>query len=108
MDITFLGHAGFCVETPETILVTDPWVSPVGAFDSAWFQFPRNHHMARFIEEKLQSEGKDKYIYISHENKDHFDPAFLRTLTNRDFTIVIPTFRRTALADALRVYECKE
>lgn len=108
MDITFLGHAGFCVETAETILVTDPWLSPVGAFDSAWFQFPRNHRMAPFVEEKLQSEGKDKYIYISHEHKDHFDPAFLRTLTNRDFTIVIPTFRRTALADALRAYECKE
>lgn len=40
MQITYLGHAGFCVETSRSIVVRDPWVSPTGAFDSAWYQFP--------------------------------------------------------------------
>ena len=34
MQITYLGHAGFCVETSRSIVVMDPWVSPTGAFDS--------------------------------------------------------------------------
>jgi UDP-MurNAc hydroxylase len=108
MQITFLGHAGFCVETAQSILITDPWLSPTGAFDSAWFQLPRNHHMASCVEQKLHTRDKEKYVYISHEHKDHFDPAFLRTFTTRDFTLIIPMFRRTALSDALRGYECKE
>ncbi len=39
MLITYLGHAGFCVETSRSLVIMDPWLSPLGAFDSAWFQF---------------------------------------------------------------------
>ncbi len=101
MQITYLGHAGFLVETADAIIVMDPWLSPGGAFDSAWFQFPRNHHLAAWVEEKLEQRGKAKYIYISHEHKDHFDAAFLRSLSSQDFHLITPKFRRSALRDVL-------
>jgi len=107
VNITYLGHAGFCVETAESLIIMDPWLSPMGAFDSAWFQFPRNHHLAAFVQEKLQSTTKECFLYISHEHKDHFDPAFLNSLTCRDFTLVIPKFQRTKLIQYLSDYQCK-
>lgn len=103
MLITYLGHAGFLVETEHAIVVMDPWLSDTGAFDSAWFQFPCNHHLAPFVREKLQDSRKDRYIYISHEHRDHFDPDFLDTIPNSDFQFVVPHFHR----DALRAHLAK-
>ncbi|MBI4787786.1 MAG: MBL fold metallo-hydrolase [Chloroflexi bacterium] len=106
MQITYLGHAGFCVETSRSIIIVDPWLSPLGAFDSAWFQFPCNHHLGALVQEKLQDPTRRKYIYISHEHKDHFDPPFLNSLIARDFTFILPHFRRSALRDMLAGYQC--
>jgi UDP-MurNAc hydroxylase len=108
MQITFLGHAGFCVETEETIVVTDPWLSPSGAFDSAWFQYPRNHHLAAYVQEKLADSTKERYLYVSHEHKDHLDLEFLHSIRARDFTLVIPDYRRDHLVSALSRCRCKE
>lgn len=80
MRITYLGHAGFYVESEATIIIMDPWLSRYGAFDSAWFQFPRNSHMIDYVLQHFESSPKDKYIYISHEHKDHFDIEFLKML----------------------------
>jgi UDP-MurNAc hydroxylase len=91
VHITSLGHAGFLVETPEAIVVMDPWLSPEGAFDASWFQFPANHHLP----------ARARFVYVSHEHKDHFDPAFLRSLRTRDFTFVVPRFRRPELRERL-------
>jgi len=107
VQITYLGHAAFCVETPRAIVITDPWLSPHGAFDSAWFQFPRNHHLAPFVREKLSESSKERFVYISHEHGDHFDQEFLNSVQNRDFTIVIPHFRRAALRAAFADYRPK-
>lgn len=107
MRITFLGHAGFCVETSQAIVITDPWLSPLGAFDSAWFQFPRNHHLAAYVHEKLSDSTKERYLYISHEHKDHFDIVFLDSLQSRDFTVVIADFRRPILKMFFNDYQCK-
>jgi UDP-MurNAc hydroxylase len=104
MQITFLGHAGFLVETQHALVVVDPWLSSHGAFDSAWMQFPRNHQLAPMVREKLESSTKDRFLYISHEHKDHYDPDFLQTLTKRDFTVVIGRFRRTMLRDDFEAY----
>jgi UDP-MurNAc hydroxylase len=108
MRITYLGHAGFIVETAASVVVMDPWLSPTGAFDSAWFQYPRNHHLAALVEDKLQDASRERYVYISHEHKDHLDLAFLRSLSTRDFTVVIPHFRRPALRELLAEYGAKE
>lgn len=106
MQITYLGHAGFMVETLHCLIIMDPWLSPMGAFDSAWFQFPRNHHLAALVQEKLASTHKDCYLYISHEHKDHYDRPFLESLQCRNFTLVLPKFERTELVRSLSGYRC--
>jgi UDP-MurNAc hydroxylase len=101
MQITYLGHAGFCAETENALVVMDPWLSPEGAFDSAWFQFPRNHHLASSLRERLRHSGKPCFVYVSHEHHDHFDPEFLRSLPNEQLTYVVPHFQRPVLRQAL-------
>lgn len=92
MQITSLGHAGFCVETHSSIIIMDPWFSKQGAFDSAWFQYPKNHHMGDYVQAILARSKKNKYIYISHEHQDHFDIKFLQSLTSRNFTILLANY----------------
>ncbi|MDE2571450.1 MAG: MBL fold metallo-hydrolase [bacterium] len=108
MKITFLGHAGFCVETQHAVVVADPWLSPTGAFDASWFQLPRNHHLGALVEETLALPKAAKFVYVSHEHEDHFDRGFLETLRNRNFTLVIPRFRRPGFRRALADYRCEE
>lgn len=101
MQLTYLGHAGFCVETPEVTVVMDPWLSPEGAFDSAWFQFPRNHDLAPLVLEKLADSKKERFVYISHEHQDHFDLDFLGRLNCSELTFIVPRFQRAALRSAI-------
>ncbi|NVJ05166.1 MBL fold metallo-hydrolase [Myxococcus sp. AM001] len=108
MHITFLGHAGFIVETAGALVVMDPWLSSRGAFDSAWMQLPCNHHLAPLVREKLETPGKERFLYVSHEHKDHFDPEFLATLRQRDFTVLVPRFHRSELQDVFARYGCKQ
>ena len=109
MRLTSLGHAGFLAETPDTLLVMDPWLSAAGAFDMGWFQLPRNHHMAEEVRARLRDRpaGQRAFVYVSHEHKDHFDPDFLRTLEGLDFEYVLPSFRRTLLEDGVRGFSRK-
>ncbi|HVL47207.1 MAG TPA: Rieske 2Fe-2S domain-containing protein [Candidatus Thermoplasmatota archaeon] len=108
MKITFLGHAGFLVETRRAVLAIDPWLSPGGAFDGAWFQFPRNHHLAPVVAEALEDSGRERVLYLSHEHKDHFDEPFLRSLPVRDLTLLLPRFRRNALVESLEDLGARE
>lgn len=101
MHITYLGHAGFLVETEQAVIVMDPWLSPEGAFDSGWFQFPCNHHLASLVCDKLKDSPKPKFVYISHEHRDHYDPVFLRSLPLSDIVFVVPHFQRDALRTQL-------
>lgn len=99
MKITFLGHAGFVVETAEALVVADPWLSATGAFDSAWMQLPQNHHLGPTLRTWLQETDKACFLYVSHEHRDHFDPAFLATLPTEKITVVIPRFHREAVRE---------
>jgi UDP-MurNAc hydroxylase len=110
MKITYLGHAGFFVETEETILIMDAWVSNHGAFDGGWFQFPCNHQMGDFVVNKLtlNSDRKNVYVYVSHEHKDHFDKQFLKRIDGFNFKYIIPRFRRTLLFDEIRSFTKNE
>lgn len=101
MLITYLGHAGFCVETDSSIVLMDPWLSSSGAFDSSWFQYPKNHHLAESVQQTMESTSKEKYIYISHEHTDHFDLSFLQSLRSRDFTVILANFYRPVVRNAL-------
>jgi UDP-MurNAc hydroxylase len=71
MYITYLGHAGFIVETDDAIIITNPWLSPTGAFYAAWFQLPRNHHLVSLVYEKLLDPRRSIFLYVSHEHQDH-------------------------------------
>lgn len=102
MRITALGHAGFFVESDQALVVTDPWLSPTGAFDSAWMQLPRNHHLADSVRQTLGNDPRARYLYVSHEHRDHFDPEFLASLPNRDVTVVLARFGRTALREQMQ------
>lgn len=67
----------------------------------AWFQYPRNHHMASWLQDKVFNAKKPIYLYISHEHKDHYDPEFLRRLKKENIEVLIPKFRRKSLRDDL-------
>ncbi|MFZ4077545.1 MAG: Rieske 2Fe-2S domain-containing protein [Legionellaceae bacterium] len=109
MQIATLGHAGFCVETDKSIIIMDPWLSPHGAFDAAWFQYPRNHHLAAKVQSLLTTKTKNKYIYISHEHQDHYDLSFLQSLRSRNFTLLLAKFKYSMIKDELNrlAYSCK-
>jgi UDP-MurNAc hydroxylase len=102
MQIGYLGHAGFVVETERSVVVADPWVSRHGAFASAWMQLPQNHHLAAPLRAKLADPRKPRFVYVSHEHGDHFDRDFLASLRGADVTFVVPRFRRPELVDSLR------
>jgi len=99
--IKFLGHAGFMYETENEILLMDPWMSNVGAFDSSWFQFPSNHQLGIEIKDKISETSKQVYIYVSHEHKDHFDVPYLKTLKLEKVNFITPKFRRDHVASVL-------
>ena len=92
MKLTYLGHAGFCLETDLSILVMDPWLGGQGAFDASWFPFPKNEACAEFVRDRLTIQNKEKFIYISHEHQDHFDATFLASIKQFDFTFILARF----------------
>ena len=97
MDLTYLGHAGFYVEANEFVIAMDPWLSAHGAFDSAWFQYPCNHHLAPWLRDALTATTKEAFVYVSHEHRDHFDPETLTQLPLEKLTFLVPKFDRPAL-----------
>ena len=99
--ITYLGHAGFLVETDHFLVLMDAWLSEHGAYDSAWFQYPCNHHLADFVRDRVahaRSLGRPFIIYVSHEHRDHWDPDFLETLPPPD-KMFLPKFSRKFLQE---------
>jgi UDP-MurNAc hydroxylase len=100
MRITALGHAGFRVETAGATVLLDPWLSPEGAFQASWFQYPENHHL---LTPEL---CRPTAIAVSHEHGDHIDPWFLAHVP-ASVPVVIPRYpspvlRRKVLAGGAR------
>lgn len=114
MELTYLGHAGFMAVSTESVVVMDPWLSEMGANDASWFQYPSNHHLADHVRHTLADGSRARYIYISHEHRDHFDPTFLRTVDLDGVTMVIPKFESDLFARQVRefpgadVQECSD
>ena len=92
--IKFLGHASIYIKTDEVSIVTDPWFSKSGAFQSSWFQFPDNTDIDFSWKDDLD------YVCISHEHKDHCDLEFLKTLNSRT-SIIIPNYVGKRFRDML-------
>lgn len=99
MNIEFIGHSGFIIHTPESILIQDPWLSEDGAFDSSWFQFPCNHHMAKRVIELIRD--NNACLYISHEHNDHFDKSFLKKIVKYQPQVIIANFKLKILKNQI-------
>ncbi len=61
MEIIYLNHSGFLVDTGKTVLIFD-YYTENGALDCL--------DLKKF-------EGKDIYVFASHEHADHFDRRIL-------------------------------
>jgi UDP-MurNAc hydroxylase len=101
MKITYLGHAGFAVEEGDTLLIVDPWLGRDGAFDRAWFQFPRNHHLLDDLLGKVRS-ASNVALYVSHEHEDHFCRDTLAALRPHSPTAVVARYRGRDFAALMR------
>lgn len=73
MRITSLGHAGLQIAYNGAHLQVDPWLSPSGAFQASWFQWPDNSHLIDRIK-------PPQAVAISHEHLDHVDRWWLARL----------------------------
>ena len=74
MRITSLGHAGLRVETSGARLLCDPWLSPEGAFQASWFQFPDNAHL-------MSPDVRDATaVILTQGERDRVDPWLLAQL----------------------------
>jgi UDP-MurNAc hydroxylase len=73
-NIEFLGHSGLAIRHNGHLLLCDPWMSPDGAYNASWFQYPAYPH------EDLSALLEPDAVYISHEHLDHYDPWFLNQL----------------------------
>ena len=77
--LTWLGQAGFRIETPETSVVIDPWISP---------------HEGRLVpppSPELSADGVH-WLLVTHEHLDHLDLAYLPLLRERSpaARVVVP------------------
>jgi L-ascorbate 6-phosphate lactonase len=79
LDITWLGQAGFLLETAGCRLLIDPWVSPA---DGRLIEPPPLDLVCERIDAVL----------VTHEHLDHLDLPFLRSLAERspDALLVLP------------------
>lgn len=95
MLVTFLGHAGLLIETPKARLLIDPWLSPEGAYQAAWFQYPSSSH--------IQTDGLADIsaVIISHEHEDHFDREFLMGLPSH-VPVFLPAYPSRYLGEQVR------
>ena len=92
--LIFLGHAGFIYKTAQFLLLMDPWVDSDGAYFKSWYQFPCNHHIEKDLINLLEKDTRDKFIYISHNDKDHMDLAFLKKINKLQIKFLIPDFSK--------------
>ena len=93
-NLVFLGHAGFIYKTSQFLLLMDPWVDSNGAYFKSWFQFPCNHHIEKDLIKLLENDTRDKFIYISHNDKDHIDLSFLKKINKLQIQFLIPDFSK--------------
>jgi UDP-MurNAc hydroxylase len=84
MIVTSLGHAGLQIEHRGARLQIDPWLSPEGAFQASWFQWPDNSHLIDRLD-------VPDAVAISHEHLDHVDPWWLARLP-KGTSIYIPRY----------------
>ena len=91
MRVTSLGHAGLSVETSGARLLCDPWLSPEGAFQASWFQFPDNAHL---LSDELRAPAA---VILTQGERDRVDPWLLAQLPDE-----VPAIACTTTAPSVR------
>ena len=86
-SIEHLGHSGLAVRHEGRMLLCDPWMTPEGAYNASWFQYPAYPHA------DLSHLLRPDAVYISHEHLDHFDPWFLAQLP-KDVPVITGRFHK--------------
>lgn len=75
IEVRYYYSACVGLRTPDASVLCDPWFTE-GAYDGAWYQFPR-------LEKPLETIPRHDAVYISHIHPDHYDPTFLRAYRSR-------------------------
>ena len=94
MQMTFLGHVGFFLETRGGSVLCDPWFTP--AYFGSWFPFPRNDRL------DPRAFSSPDYLYVSHLHRDHFDPEWLAHHVDKRARVLLPDFGVALLERELR------
>ncbi len=93
--IEYLGHAGLAIEHAGKQLLCDPWLTPEGAYNASWFQYPAYPHA------DLGHLLRPSAVYVSHEHYDHYDPWFLAQLP-RETPIITGRFHKRLIVKKLK------
>ncbi|MET3498331.1 MBL fold metallo-hydrolase [Variovorax boronicumulans] len=75
--VRYFGHACVLIESPETSILTDPFVS---------YEYPTD--LPRYTFEDLPQ--RIDYLVITHGHSDHIRPEVLLRLRHRTGTVVVP------------------
>lgn len=86
MKVVSLAHAGLRIEAQAVTVLVDPWMSPYGAYQGSWFQYPGNGHLL-----DIPGLFEPHAVVVSHEHLDHFDPWFIARLP-LDVPLVTPRY----------------
>lgn len=101
MKILYLGHAGFLITHYDSAIIIDPWFSEKGAYNQAWYQFPRNHELITVVGEAIKN-MKSVRIILSHEHADHFCRETLSNDQLKMIGIAIPKYRSKSFYNAVQ------
>jgi L-ascorbate metabolism protein UlaG (beta-lactamase superfamily) len=84
MQLTYIFHSGFALETDEAVLVFDCWMDPAQVIPP------------------LLAQSKPLYVFVSHFHEDHFNPDILTWRTAKsDITYIFSK-------DILRRRRCRK
>lgn len=75
MKVRYIYSACVVIETSDTKVLCDPWLTD-GIHEGSWFIYPPINNPIDII-------GEVNYIYISHIHQDHYDPKFLHQYLNK-------------------------
>lgn len=96
MKVTFYANAMVLLESTDTRVLCDPWVTFDGQSESGIYNFPECH-MTRGDVAAI----KPDYIYITHTHTDHFDPPTLE-LFPKDTPILVSYYEHNFTERAVR------
>ena len=85
--LTFINHAGFCVEYGGVGLVADPWVEG-DVFNKSWSLLSPTPQTA------IDCLGRATHVWFSHEHPDHFSPPNVKKYLSRKHFLFQKTLDR--------------